>query len=271
MEIVPGVYRVEGIAGSNAVLLAGEQMAVVDTGFPGNGEAIVGYIKSIGRSPRDLRWIINTHHHFDHSGSADELHQLTGASIVAHRDEVVPAKDGRTLLRKGVEGEPIPIWYRWLFHGHRPGAPDRPIHDTVVHEMVGHGDRMEVLGGLRFLHTPGHTPGSLTLVLEGQQMLFLGDSVINNVNRLSRPLMWDRKKRRQLDASLRSLRELDAEVACFGHGPPLQELVMERVRSLTDRPYDLPTWQIVLKNWRTLRKFYRMNRQRRGVPEGAGS
>ena len=67
MEFAPKVHRIPEVTGSNSVLLAGEQMAVVDTGIPGNGERIVDYIKSIGRSPRDLRWIILTHHHFDHS------------------------------------------------------------------------------------------------------------------------------------------------------------------------------------------------------------
>ena len=83
MEIAPGVHRIEGVTGSNAVLLAGEQMAVVDTGIAGNGDAIVAYIRSLGRSTNDLRWILVTHFHFDHSGSAEELHQLTGAPIVA--------------------------------------------------------------------------------------------------------------------------------------------------------------------------------------------
>ena len=67
--------------------------------------------------------------------------------------------------------------------------------------------------------------------------------------------MWDRNKRRELDTSLRRLRELDSDVAMFGHGPPLTDDVNNKVRGLTDRPYDLPTWKIVLKNWRTLRKW----------------
>ena len=108
---------------------------------------------------------------------------------------------------------------------------------------------------MRIIHTPGHTPGSICPILERSQdesqVLFLGDSVINNIDRLSRPLMWDRRKRRTLDSSLHLLRELEAEVACFGHGPPLTEEVMDRVRGLTNRPYDLPTWRIALKNWRT--------------------
>ena len=94
MEIAPGVHRLEDVTGSNVVLLADKRMAVVDTGISGNGEAIVSYIRKIGRSPSDLRWIIVTHFHFDHSGSAAELHELTGAQICGPqgRDRARPGR-----------------------------------------------------------------------------------------------------------------------------------------------------------------------------------
>ena len=262
MEIVAGVHRIEDLNGSNAVLLTGEQMAVVDTGVPGNGEAIVSYIKGIGRDPADLRWILLTHLHHDHSGSAAELHELTGAKIVAHEAETVRGADGRLLLRKGNEGESIPIWYRWMFgrRGRRRPASTQ-FHDTEVHETVAEGDVLPCLGGILIIHAPGHTPGSICPLLQGPNVLFLGDSVLNNVDRLSRPLMWDRSRRRRLDASLRSLRDLEADVALFGHGPPLTEEVMDKVRGMTDRPYDLPTWRIVMRNRRTLRQFQESSRR----------
>ena len=270
MEIAPGIHAIEGVRGSNAVLLADEQMALVDTGFPGNSDAIIAGIKAIGRSPRDLAWIILTHHHLDHSGSAEELHQLTGAPVVAHRNETEPTPAGGLLLRKGTEPQHIPLWYRLLIHGVRPSPPPRPVFpETWVQQTVEHGDVIPCLGGVRVLHTPGHTPGSVCLLLlDGPRSLFLGDSVINNRDRLSRPLMWDRGARRELDASLRSLRSLEADVACFGHGPPLHEEVMPRLRSMTDQPYDLPTWRIALKNWRTLRRFRQTNRRPGGWLEG---
>ena len=260
MEIAPGVHRVEDVTGSNVVLLVDEQMAVVDTGISGNGDAIVSYIRKIGRSPNDLRWILVTHFHFDHSGSAAELHELTGAKIVAHRAETETGSDGRLMLRKGDEGETAPLWYRWAQRiAGGGGAPqsrvERTFPDTPVHETVEHDSVIPCMEGLRIIHSPGHTPGSICPILEKPQVLFLGDSVLNNVDRLSRPLMWDRSKRRQLDASLHSLRELEADFACFGHGPPLAEDVMNKVRGMTDRPYDLPTWRIALKNWNTLRRW----------------
>ena len=273
MEIAPGVHRLEDVTGSNVVLLADERMAVVDTGISGNGEAIVSYIRKIGRSPSDLRWIIVTHFHFDHSGSAAELHELTGARIVAHKDETEPGPDGTLLLRKGNEGESPPTWYRWAQRvaggggGPRPPREPRRFPDTPVHETVEHGDVVPCMAGLRIIHSPGHTPGSISPLLTGPRALFLGDSVLNNIDRLSRPLMWDRSKRRQLDASLHALRDLEADLACFGHGPPLSEDVMNRVRGLTDRPYDLPTWRIALKNWTTLRRW-RARSRRPGHWEG---
>ena len=273
MEIAPGVHRLEDVTGSNVVLLADERMAVVDTGISGNGEAIVSYIRKIGRSPSDLRWIIVTHFHFDHSGSAAELHELTGARIVAHKDETEPGPDGRLLLRKGNEGESPPTWYRWAQRvaggggGPRPPREPRRFPDTPVHETVEHGDVVPCMAGLQIIHSPGHTPGSISPLLTGPRALFLGDSVLNNIDRLSRPLMWDRSKRRQLDASLHALRDLEADLACFGHGPPLSEDVMTRVRGLTDRPYDLPTWRIALKNWNTLRRW-RARSRRPGHWEG---
>ena len=260
MEVANGVHEVDGVVGSNVILLTGERMAVVDTGFSGNGEAILSYIKKIGRSADELEWIVLTHFHHDHSGSALELHNLTGAHIVAHKAEAHNNTEGKLVLRKGDEGQVAPIWYMLgqrfarIFEA-RMNSIAQNITDTPVHQTVEDGDIIPCSSGLRIIHTPGHTPGSICPILTSPKLLFLGDSVINNINRLSRPLMWDRNKRRQLDTSLRSLRNLDAEFASFGHGPLLSQHVMDSIRLLTDRPYDLPTWRIALKNWSTLRKF----------------
>ncbi|MQF99046.1 MAG: MBL fold metallo-hydrolase [SAR202 cluster bacterium] len=269
MEITEKVHTVDDVYGSNVVLLLDTEITVIDTGFPGNGQKILDYIRDIGRQTEDIKRILITHFHFDHSGSALEIHNLTGASIIAHKDEVIKNVDGTLLLRKGEENEPPPLWYKLALRatglGRRsPKKPARQLHDTPVHKTVSHGDIVPGLGGISIIHSPGHTPGSISPFVLDPKIIFLGDSVINNIDRLSRPLMWDRAKRRTLDRSLQELRELDATIACFGHGPALTEDVMTKVRGLTDRPYDLPTWQIALKNWRTLRKW-RSTGQRPGA------
>lgn len=272
MEIAPNVHSVDNVSGSNVVLLMDEQITVIDTGLPGNGPRIVEHVKQLGRKPEEIRRILITHFHFDHSGSALELHNLTGASIVAHRDEVTTNEDGRILLRKGEEGEPPPYWYRMALkltglRGRHSTRPHTKLHETPIQETVEHGDVIPCLGGINIIHSPGHTPGSISPLVNNPKLLFLGDSVINNIDRLSRPLMWDRAKRRKLDKSLQELRQVDADMACFGHGPPLTEDVMNKIRGLTDRPYDLPTWQIAIKNWKTLRRW-RATTQKPGVWQG---
>ena len=138
MEITPGVHRIDNVTGSNSVLLVDDHLAVVDTGLSGNGEAITAYIKKIGRNPRDLRWIIVTHYHFDHSGSAQELHEMTGAKILAHSEETELTKNGGLLLRKGNEdSEPPPRLYRWLMaRGNRNLSRNQLYADTEGHQTL---------------------------------------------------------------------------------------------------------------------------------------
>ena len=270
-EIAPKVHRIPNINGSNAVLIEDKKMALVDTGVAGNGDAIISYIKEIGRKPEDLGWIVVTHFHYDHSGSADELSKLTGANIVAHLDETIETSEGIKFLLKGNEntGTGPPWWYRTIFGNRiirsnrkKKGTKKRFDYiDTEIHQTVNHGDIIPVLGGLRILHTPGHTPGSICPVLEGRKMIFLGDSVLNNRIRLSRPLTWDKRKRKQLDVSLRSLRDEQIEHACFGHGPPLMDDAEVSIKALTERPYNIPTWRIALKHRSTLKRFRERSKQ----------
>ena len=53
MEIAENVHRVDDTSGSNCILLLDKNIAVVDTGNPGNAQTIVDYVKSIGRKPED--------------------------------------------------------------------------------------------------------------------------------------------------------------------------------------------------------------------------
>jgi glyoxylase-like metal-dependent hydrolase (beta-lactamase superfamily II) len=261
MEIIPGVHKIDNVTGSNVVLIVDTEMTLVDTGIAGNGEVIQSYIKGIGRDPLDLKRILLTHFHYDHSGSAQELHEATGARIVTHRSETESSVSGKTLLRKGNEGQDPPTWYKWVrgFGSKRVVSGTYP--DTEVHDIVEQGDTLPALGGIKIMHTPGHTPGSICPFLESPSVLFLGDSVLNNIDRLSRPLTWDAKNRSQLDVSLRSLRDLEADTACFGHGPVLDVDVMTRIRNMTNRPYNVPTWRIVMRNWRTLVRFQESTRR----------
>ena len=54
MDIVPGVQLIEGVRGSNVYLLADDELALIDTGLPGNGQHILDFIRTQGRDPDEL-------------------------------------------------------------------------------------------------------------------------------------------------------------------------------------------------------------------------
>ncbi len=229
MEIAPGVFLVDGVRGGNVYLLIDDQMALIDTGMPGNAAHILGFIYRLGKDPGELAHIVLTHWHIDHAGSAAELQRLTGAKTVAHRDELASARNGKWMLAPGLD----------------PCSIDVPITD---------GEVLPYLGGLRLVHTPGHTRGSVSAFLERDRVLFVGDTIINNEDRLSRPLPLGSDKSKS-ERSLERLAGLDFSVCCFGHGPPVESEVHQRVMSFAAHYPSTPLWWRVARSWRRLLQF----------------
>jgi metallo-beta-lactamase class B len=112
---------------------------LVDTGVPESPPLIEKNIAALGFKLADIKYIINSHAHFDHAGGLAELQKKTGAKIV------VGARDKAILER-----------------GYITFGPSAPIHFAPVHvdRAVKNGD-MLILGGatLEAHSTPGHTPG----------------------------------------------------------------------------------------------------------------
>ncbi|MBM3157894.1 MAG: MBL fold metallo-hydrolase [Chloroflexi bacterium] len=119
--------------------------------------------------------------------------------------------------------------------------------------VVKDGDILPYLGGIQVIHTPGHTPGSISLYIPKNRMLFVGDTIVNNVNRLSRPLPL-RSNRDEAERSLKRLAELDMDIVCFGHGPPLDS-AKESISQLALRYPKAPVWWRIIRNWQRLIRF----------------
>ncbi len=90
-------------------------------------------------------------------------------------------------------------------------------------EIISAGQVLPVLGGLRVLETPGHTPGHISLFSPSSGVLFTGDSIIARDGRLVRSLpdlTWDETK---ADESARKQAALGARIVCPGHGLVVME------------------------------------------------
>jgi len=148
---------------------------------------------------REVAVIVLTHGHFDHLGAAGELAESLGAPLAVHEADA----DGITTA-EGTGGA------FFGFHGHVAPAPDRRLADG---DLVTAG-----LLTLRVLHTPGHSPGSISLLAEGEGHVFSGDTVFaGSVGRTDFP----GGDARALRASITSVFvPLPAETKVHpGHGP----------------------------------------------------
>lgn len=208
MEVVEGVHKVDGVPGGNVYLLLGPELALVDAGWPGAGRAIVRYIRRLGREPRDLRHILLTHGHPDHTGAASYLRRLSGARVWAHPGDV---------KRHPHDG----LWASYISQPFAVHASVPLFHRVLVDGLLEDGEALPIMGGLRVYHVPGHTSGSVALRLERHGVLFTGDTLLTHRTAFSRPLPLPGYDAQQYAASVRRLAALEFEVACGGHGAPV--------------------------------------------------
>ncbi len=227
-------------------LLVDDRLTLIDTGLPGNSASILRFITNVGREPRELAHIVVTHGHIDHAGSAADLRRLTGAKIVFHRDEAVHCPDGAPVIRTALNRRTSPA-YRVLSRIGR-------FEPCPVDVLVDDGDIISSLGGLRIIHTPGHTPGNMCLLIDKLGILIVGDTIINNKDRLSRPLPFG-ADREQSEKSLTRLAQFDFSICCFGHGPPLTCAAAAAVRDLAGYHPSTPLWRRVVRGHRALVRF----------------
>lgn len=204
------------------LIVDGGEGALIDAGFSDDQsyDARIEMLRSF--EGVSARYIIITHHHFDHASGAQRLREATGARIVMHVDEApLLARAANEELPSDVE---IPAerkeWVERTNQFRRDsarGAPD---------ETVSDGEELRIGGlTLRMVHSPGHTAGHLSPLLESTQgspsVLFAGDNVLGlGTTVVPPPPNGDMA---QYVASLRKMQALNAGLMCCGHGPVVRE------------------------------------------------
>jgi metallo-beta-lactamase class B len=168
-RIEDGVYFV-GMRGLSSFLITtAEGHFLLDGGLPENAEVIARNIEALGFSLRDIKYLLNSHAHFDHSGGLAALKEMTGATMVASESD------------------------RWaLENGLVPGSEDEPSFaapPVKVDRTIADGEAL-VLGevALTARLTPGHTSGctSWAMTAGGRDILFFCSATVA-ANRLAGP------------------------------------------------------------------------------------
>ena len=200
-EILTGVYLIGGpnVTGADdaAVYLIdfGSDLVLVDAGAGGSSSQLVRNIEMLGLNPALVFHVILTHCHIDHIGSAPYFRQHFGSNIIIHE------KDARALET----GDSIKTAANWYGSTFPPTKVDQKL--KGAHEILKFGDEE-----LHCLHTPGHTPGSISIYLDraGKRVLF-GQDIHGPFNQAFGSDIEAWKK------SMQMLLSLDADILCEGH------------------------------------------------------
>jgi len=232
MKVADGVYvlpiprgsrEADGFLNLTLVLDDKNGNTLVDTGLPGQEEGISAALAEAGIGVRDLERIVFTHQDLDHVGSGAALVRQSGAKVLAHAVEA-PYIDGGLRPLK-----PTPEMLE-----QRPQMSEmmRRLEPVGVDELLEDGELLDLAGGTRIIFTPGHTPGHVSLYLEGPRVLVAGDALTaeeGHLNGPNPPVTLD------MDEAARSvgrLAELEVETIVCYHGGVVNENANGQLRRL---------------------------------------
>lgn len=224
-EVLPGIFQVTH-RGANVLVIVEKKIALIDTGLRESAHLILDFITDIGHSPNEVDLIILTHNHIDHMGGLEKIRQATGAKVAAHRLDI---------------GERV-----------HPTAADARYKESLanikskLHSMFSvlqkdvdiileGGEILDRMGGLEVIHTPGHTPGGISLYSEKYKMMMTGDLIRKHGKTLLLPPKMVSFSLKDNLESIRKIADYDFEILCFGHGLPLTHDVKSRLQALLDR------------------------------------
>jgi glyoxylase-like metal-dependent hydrolase (beta-lactamase superfamily II) len=145
------------------LIVADRSIALIDTGVAGSDRAISQYLAGLNRGLGDVTMILVTHSHPDHIGSLKTLRQTCPCRVAAHRAGQAWIEDVALQARE----RPV------------PGFESLVTGSVRLDQVLADGDSLAVGEGLdlKVIHTPGHSPGSISLWLAADRVLFTGDAV----------------------------------------------------------------------------------------------
>ena len=219
MEILPGIHQVDGVNG-NCYIIVRDGLTIIDTGLPGNGPKILSYIRDqLHHQPQDIRTIILTHYHIDHTGNVTALKIASGglAKVAVHEADA-PYVSGTISPPRPKGGMGLLVRTLGIFMKPDIFRPDILLRD---------GERA---GGLVCIHLPGHTPGSIGLLDEGTRTFFAGDTLRFDGKTLEGPPEQFTMDVDQARQSVRKIASLEFDLMLSGHGVPLRTGAIGKVR-----------------------------------------
>jgi len=252
MKIIPLVIPTPFYIGDvNVYLIKEDPLTLIDVGpkTPEAANALREKLRENGVRLEDIERIVLTHAHEDHCGLAKQTRDAAkNAEIFIHRWETghlfgrLAGEEHKNLMLRAGVPEMVFREMQSLF------ADVALLTDALTSgEFSELKDEMELefaSGGLKVLHTPGHTPGSCSFFREANRTLIAGDCVLKRVtpNPIISPDPIDANKRFKSLAeylvSLARIRSISPTLIYGGHGEPIddyEEIFYRYISSIDER------------------------------------
>lgn len=229
IDILPDLYQYT-IQIVNIVLYGEPQMkdfVLIDAGMPKSADEIISVVEERYGSKSRPKAIILTHGHFDHIGGIVELIEMWDVPVYAHRLEI------SFLSGKQNYPEPDPTVNNGLVAKMSPIFPNEAINLGGNLKVLPSDGSVPFMAGFQWIHTPGHSPGHISLFRERDKVLIAGDAfvtvkqeslykVITQTKEISGPPQYFTTDWLAARASIEKLAILKPSVAITGHGLPMK-------------------------------------------------
>ncbi len=226
VEVADGVHQLRLFGARVTVISTGDETVLADAGPRGSAGAIMDGLSALDIAADQLRLVALTHHHPDHSGGLAGVVEATGARVAVHQLDAG--------IINGKEELPSPWPNPLLAAVTRPFlSPVYGIRVDVDHELQD-GDLLPGQPDVTVIHVPGHTPGSICLLVASKRVLIVGDSLQYRFGKLQPPAPAVTVDYDQAVESLHKLLPLDFDTIAFSHFPPLKTQAKEKLRAMLE-------------------------------------
>ena len=235
IQIAKGIFQIRAIGARVTLLARDGEALLVDTGLKGSSGAIESALDEIDLSLDQIRRVVLTHYHPDHSGGLSELVAGRKMRVAVHRAEADIIAGGEPL--------PNPMQNKLLAKVTQPVMETLMGDPVPVDDRLDDGDVIPFATEVRVVHLPGHTAGSIALYLPSEKIIIVGDALQYKLaHKLSPPAPNVTQRPYEAMKSLAKLLKLNFDTICFSHYPPLREGSYAALRVLIEqRRYPLPS------------------------------
>ncbi|MDA2807728.1 MBL fold metallo-hydrolase [Nocardiopsis suaedae] len=213
---------------STAYAVRGQRTVLVDAGPAGHEPRLLRGLARAGVDPAEVSLIVLTHCHPDHAGGAAELRRRLDVPVAVHAAEADWARNGTSVFYDALRP-----------FGHVLRRTMRPTFPAFTPDIVldGRTDLAHHGAPVTALHTPGHTPGSLSLLHHGEGDALVGDLLAGSMLRGDRPdAPFFAQSLTEIESSVRTVLAEGPRRLLFGHGHPASaRSVRDRLARITHR------------------------------------